>query len=87
VLKGDQGDQAGAEALLSRSIELAGTLEAWPTIAQAQLALAEHWSKAGKFDRAGEAADAAISIYQRLGCDALAQKAQAMRQIKFGNAV
>ncbi|MEA2818292.1 MAG: hypothetical protein QOJ86_296, partial [Bradyrhizobium sp.] len=29
----------------------------------------------------------AISIYQRLGCDALAQKAQAMRQIKFGNAV
>jgi class 3 adenylate cyclase/tetratricopeptide (TPR) repeat protein len=87
VLKGDQGDPAAAEALLSRSIELARTLEAWPTIAQGQLALAEHWAKAGKFDRAGEAADAAISIYQRLGCDALAQKAQAMRQIKFGNAV
>jgi tetratricopeptide (TPR) repeat protein len=87
VLKGDQGDATAAEALLSRSIELAGTLEAWPTIAQAQLALAEHWSKAGKFERAGEAADAAISIYQRLGCAGLAEKAQALRQVKFGNAV
>jgi class 3 adenylate cyclase/predicted ATPase len=87
MLKGDQGEPAAAEALLSRSIELAKTLEAWPTIAHGQLALAEHWAKAGEPVRASEATDAAISIYQRLGCAALAQKAQASRQVKFGNAV
>jgi len=86
VLKGDQGDPA-AEALLSRCIELAATLEAWPTIAQAQLSLAEHRAKAGEPARANDAADAAISIYQRLGCAALAAKAQAMRQVSLGNAV
>jgi tetratricopeptide (TPR) repeat protein len=87
VLKADQGETAAAEALLSRAIELAQTLEAWPTVAQAQLALAEHWSKSGEAARANEAADAAISIYQRLGCAALAENAQAMRQVSFGNAV
>lgn len=87
VLKGDQGDPAAAEALLSRCMELAGTLEAWPTIAQAQLSLAEHWAKAGEPARANDAADAAISIYQRLGCAALAEKAKAMRQVSLGNAV
>jgi class 3 adenylate cyclase len=87
VLKADQGEAAAAEALLSRSIELANSLEAWPTVAQAQLALAEHWSKAGEIAHANAAADAAISIYQRLGCDGLAQKAQALRQMNLGNAV
>lgn len=87
VLKADQADPAAAEALLLRSIELARTLEAWPNIAQGQLALAEHWSKTGDLARATDAADSAISIYERLGCDALAVKARALRQVRFGKAV
>jgi len=84
VLKGDQGDPAAAgSAAVALDRNLPGRWEAMATIAQGQLALASIGRKP-KFDRAGRSADAAISIYQRLGCDALAQKAQAMRQIKFG---
>ena len=86
MLNADLSDAHAAEVLLSRSIELARNLEAWPNIAQGQLAQAENWLKAGKLARAAEAVDSAISIYERLGCDTLAKKAQALRQVNFGNA-
>jgi tetratricopeptide (TPR) repeat protein len=80
VLNGDRSDVHTAEALLSRSVELARTLEAWPNVAQGQLSLADVLRKAGERARAAEAVDSAISIYEKLGCGTLAKKAQALRQ-------
>jgi tetratricopeptide (TPR) repeat protein len=79
VLKGDQGEAGAAEVLLSRSMELAGTLEAWPGIAQGQLSLAQHWTKAGDYSRAMQAADSAALIYRQVGCEALAEKADQLK--------
>jgi tetratricopeptide (TPR) repeat protein len=80
VLNGDRSDPGAAEALLSRSVELAKVLEAWPNVAQGQLSLADILLKAGEHARAAEAVDCAISIYEKLGCGTLAKKAQALRQ-------
>ncbi|MEA2882262.1 MAG: hypothetical protein QOH32_1518 [Bradyrhizobium sp.] len=80
VLNGDRSDPGAAEALLSRSVELAKILEAWPNVAQGQLSLADILLKAGEHARAAEAVDCAISIYEKLGCGTLAKKAQALRQ-------
>jgi tetratricopeptide (TPR) repeat protein len=86
ILNADLSDAHAAEVLLSRSIELARNLEAWPNIAQGYLALADNRLKAGEPARAMEAADSAISIYEKLGCDTLAKKGRALRQVSFGNA-
>lgn len=86
MLNADLSDTHAAEILLSRSIELARNLEAWPHVAQGQLAQADNWLKAGKLARAAEAVDSAISIYEKLGCDTLAKKVEALRRVSFGNA-
>jgi len=77
------GGRGSAAVALDR---LARTLEAAP-IAQGQLALAEHWAKAGKSTAPAKPPMRRISIYQRLGCDALAKKAPSDAPDQVRNAV
>jgi hypothetical protein len=69
-----------AQSFLEGSIELARNLEAWPNVAQGQLSLADNWLKISQPARAVEAIDRATSIYEKLECSSLAEKAHAVRR-------
>ncbi len=56
-----------AESFITRSIDLARSLNALPNVAQGQLALAGLWAKTGRHGQAVEAINSALHIFDTIG--------------------